>query len=628
MAKKQLEVEVQQIFKCVINKENFLLSGGAGSGKTYSLVEVIRKVIEDNPTSKVACMTYTNAAVKEIEERVNHDNLTVSTIHDFLWNNIKSYQRDLRNGLIDLINDEESKIVSPDGIVDITYFNAIESGIQYKEYTRIKEGIISHNEVLEIANHMFKKHKLLCDIIKDKYKFIFIDEYQDTSPLVVDIFLEHLKQSEKENIIGFFGDSMQSIYDDGIGDLKKQIDSGDVKEVQKKQNRRNPRLVIELANKLRIDGIVQEPSSDKKAPNMLNGFIKEGNIKFLYSANENLDEIKRSEFFEGWDFSDSKQTKELYLTHNLIAPKVGFPKLMAIYDKDPIIGLKNEIRNKIKRENILIDENNTFDQIVDLIAPINRHRQLKKDLITQDDEQNALYIQLKDIPFSIVKNIYLDKDSLIDDKKQDETDENKKGSYRDALIKHLFKIQTIVHLYKGKFFNEFIRKTEFQISSIAKKKEICEIITEVEKMAYLTIGEVIEYADEKGICKKDDKYHNFITENEYVFNRVKEVQFQEFQNLFYYLEGYTPFSTQHKIKGAEFENVLVILDNGKWNNFNFEYLFCNRTEKESVYSRTKKIFYVCSTRAKDNLVVFFHNPNEEIIIQAKEWFGEVNVHMV
>jgi len=48
------------------------------------------------------------------------------------------------------------------------------------------------------------------------------------------------------------------------------------------------------------------------------------------------------------------------------------------------------------------------------------------------------------------------------------------------------------------------------------------------------------------------------------------LKFETFQNLFKYLEGYTPFSTQHKIKGAEFDDVLVILDNGKWNNYNFE----------------------------------------------------------
>lgn len=67
-----LEPEVVEIFQSIDDGRNFLLSGGAGSGKTYSLVNVIRQAIAENPTAKVACMTYTNAAVKEIEERVNH----------------------------------------------------------------------------------------------------------------------------------------------------------------------------------------------------------------------------------------------------------------------------------------------------------------------------------------------------------------------------------------------------------------------------------------------------------------------------------------------------------------------------------------------------------------------------
>ncbi|MEN5386783.1 AAA family ATPase [Aliarcobacter skirrowii] len=84
MAQSRLEPEVISIFEHIENGKNFLLSGGAGSGKTYSLVQVIKEIIEKKPTVKVACMTYTNAAVKEIEERVNHNNLQVSTIHDFL----------------------------------------------------------------------------------------------------------------------------------------------------------------------------------------------------------------------------------------------------------------------------------------------------------------------------------------------------------------------------------------------------------------------------------------------------------------------------------------------------------------------------------------------------------------
>ena len=86
----------------------------------------------------------------------------------------------------------------------------------------------------------------------------------------------------------------------------------------------------------------------------------------------------------------------------------------------------------------------------------------------------------------------------------------------------------------------------------------------------------------------------------------------------------TPFSTQHKTKGAEFDNVLVVLDNGRWNNYNFEKLFIASGDalQETVVQRTRKIFYVCCTRAKDNLAVYYHNPSEEVLSKAREWFGE------
>jgi len=194
-----LESEVQEILQCIDNKQNFLLSGGAGSGKTYSLVQVIKQVIEENPTSSVACMTYTNAAVKEIEERVNHKNLNVSTIHDFLWDNIKHFQQELKFAIITLANDENiTKIkiaeISP---VPNNFFDNCEEGIQYKEYLRLKEGIISHDELLIVANYMFKQYPKLSDIVKDKYSFIFIDEYQDTNKVVIQIFLDHFIKSKK-----------------------------------------------------------------------------------------------------------------------------------------------------------------------------------------------------------------------------------------------------------------------------------------------------------------------------------------------------------------------------------------------------------------------------------------------
>lgn len=631
-----LEPEVQEIFQCIDNNCNFLLSGGAGSGKTFSLVQVIRQVIIENPTAKVACMTYTNAAVKEIEDRVNHKNLNVSTIHDFLWDNIKHFQKELKSAIITLANDVEAKIsIGEERAIPADYFNNLEKGVQYKEYLKLKEGIISHDELLIIANFLFENHPKLSSIVKDKFQFIFIDEYQDTSKSVVDIFLSHFKKSQKKNIIGFFGDAMQSIYDDGIGNLDEyKGNAADmVREVKKTQNRRSPLKIIELANRLRTDGIVQEHSIDEGAPNMVAGQVKEGSILFIHSNNDDVAAIKQylTQNYN-WDFSNAKETKELNLTHNLIADKAGFRSLMDIYDSDPVIGLKNDILNNIKNSNkkglpeIEITEDDSFETVVNKLQLKNKQRQLKKELLLQDDKNAKLYNQLKDMPFSEVKKIYLSKDSLIDDKKQDVNDDNKKGSKRDSLIKHLFKIQNNIVLYKTGRYNEFLRVTDYRykINQVTDKRTLKNNIESLVNVGNKTIEEVINDAHDRGICLIDDTLEKFIVKNEYLYNRVKEVQFDEFQKLYDYLEGKTPFSTQHKTKGTEFNNVLVILDNGGWNKYNFENLFLN-TGTESVLKRTQKIFYVCCTRAKENLVVFYHNPSKQVIDSATEWFGAKNI---
>lgn len=420
---------------------------------------------------------------------------------------------------------------------------------------------------------------------------------------------------------------MQSIYENGVDDIREYIDNGYLIEVPKLQNRRSPRLVIELANKLRSDGIVQEASEDVNAPDMENGIVKDGTIKFIYSDNPDLSRIKEH---IGWDFSDSKNVKELNLTHNLIAGKAGFENLMAIYDKDPIIALKNDITKKIKdnkknnRPEVIFAEDDIFDSVLDIFQLKNRQRQLKKDILLENPINAGLYNQLKDLPFSFVRKIYLDKEQLIDDKKQSVEDENKKGSNRDDLIKHLHKIQKNISLYQARRYNEFLKVTDYKMTSIQDKKDLKENISSLIDVGDKTIEQIIVDADEKGICIIDDRLLRFQLNKEYVYNRVKQIKFSEFQKLFEYLEGKTPFTTQHKTKGAEFDNVFVILDNGKWTQYNFENLFLEEGS-ECVLKRTQKIFYVCCTRSKEHLAVFYHNPSQAVINTAIEWFGVDNV---
>ena len=626
MAEERLENmdEFQQIITHIQNGNDFLLSGGAGSGKTYSLVQVIKQVIADFPTEKVACMTYTNAAVKEIEERVNHDNLQVTTIHDFLWDSISHFQGELKETLIEIINNDSigNSTLNEDTPIPETFYDELEKGIQYKEYLKLNEGIISHDEVLILANKIYAKYPKICHIIKDRFKFIFIDEYQDTDPLVVEILLTHLKQSIKSNIIGFFGDAMQSIYENTIGDLNDYVgeDEQQVREVKKKQNRRNPQKIIDLANNVRIDGLQQEPSNDINAPNMHNGKVKQGHKYFIYSTSKDTSIVK--EYLKTTNQWNLSEMKELNLTHKLIASKAKIESLYDIYDGDKIIAYKDKVRRHIRDEKITDDFSEmTFEKVIKATGVAPSSGQMSR-FISENPELYTLALKQPWVTFS---KEYVNKDQLIDDKKQDHYQESKKGSKRDNLIKHLFKIQNNIFLYENEQYNEFLRVTEKSILSIQDKIVLKEAISSLKNVGNETIEQIIEKADNLGICKIDDKLQVFIESKPYLYNRVKQVPFIEFQNLYDYLKGFTPFSTQHKIKGAEFNNVLVVLDNGGWPSYNFKYLFENTPNKESVITRTEKIFYVCCTRAKESLAVYYQNPSDQVIAKASEWFGSENV---
>ena len=100
--------------------------------------------------------------------------------------------------------------------------------------------------------------------------------------------------------------------------------------------------------KFRTDGLVQKPSNDDKAPNMENGHVKSGEILFVFSQQEGnmLPNVKLYLTQQkGWNFHDAKVTKELNLTHNLIAEKAGFATLIEIYNGDPILAY---VKNKVK----------------------------------------------------------------------------------------------------------------------------------------------------------------------------------------------------------------------------------------------------------------------------------------
>ncbi|WP_457938426.1 UvrD-helicase domain-containing protein [Mesorhizobium sp. 10J20-29] len=614
----KLEPEVERVLKCVADGKDFLLSGGAGSGKTYSLVQVIGELLRTQPSAFIACITYTNAAVREIESRVANERLAVSTIHDFLWAAISPFQAELRLVLIDLMTGDSPQIKPGSTAVSAGMYDS--KSIEYKEFRILGEGIISHDEVIVLAHSLFEKYPKIREILRDRYRYILVDEYQDTAPGVIKILLDFLPLAHRKGVCGFFGDSMQSIYDDGVGSIKDYVAAASVAEVQKVQNRRNPRLVFELANRLRSDGIVQKESADENAPNMQGGAVKDGSIRFYYAADgsDKLDAVRKN---LGWNFNEVAETKELNLTHNLIAPQAGFGDLMEIYDKDGVLKFRDRLVNHIKGGDDLTKyDADTFGEVMAKFPGVTPTPGMKHFIDTHPDWLN----DAKGCNFLVFRRMYVDKDQLVDDKKQSEEEVARKGSQRCPFIKHVFKVLDVVHLYKHRKCNEFLRRTEFTLGSAKDKVRLRECIDEIGEMSDRPIVEVIDYADKHGLVRKDDAFTNFMIRKPYLFNRVTQVKCASYLALYEYLEGRTTYSTQHKIKGREFDRVLVVLDSGGWNKYNFNYLF-EGSGTDSVRERTEKLFYVCCTRSKDSLAVYFRDPSLKVIARAKEWFGDGNV---
>lgn len=623
-----LEKEVLEALQCIKNGENFILEGGAGSGKTYSLNSLINALTEELPDIKIVCITYTNNAVAEILSRIENENIWVSTIHEFIWSLIRKYQNEIKNILVELINDDNEKNFKKPkdfsaDLISKEYFENLY--VDYDEYYSVTpndENIvkISHDHILIVAEKMFGKYKKIADILKDIADCIFVDEYQDTSPLVADILLKHLEQSYKKNVIGFFGDSMQSIYDDGVGNLNQY----NLTKIVKTQNRRNPRVVIEVANKFRDDDIEQRPSEDINAPNMENGTIREGSIKFLYGTEINdFISVKGKNIFESWDFSDGKQTKELRLTHKYNAEMTGFKDLYDLYNADLITKLISGIKKKIDKGNL--DCNKTLGEIALEVKPTYNKVELL-DQINGNEIYQSIYSVLEDMSWEeAYEKCRITKESLMSYKLNGMSGRYEANSYRDRILRRLDILEEIIELYEANRFNDFLRITKFSIHNrndkICLKQAIDYLVSENNQ----TIENVLKFAEVKGLLKEDELFSDYISNKGfYLWERIKKITFNQYRKSVLYLKEFSPICTQHSVKGSEYDNVLLVLESD-WNKYDFRTLFGKGSPNSNVQKRTKKLFYVCITRAKKNLIIYMPTDDSDIIEKSKEYFGEENV---
>ncbi len=553
----EINKSLEQVKGCIKTGKSFIVEAGAGSGKTWTLIESIKYILETQSTvlekanQQIACITYTNVAQDEISKRIDNNPLVlVLTIHEFLWLVMKNYQKELKIEILKYNQVDKKKPVEDleSKIKQVT--------IEYSQYGRkFEKGKITHEDVLEFSSILFKTYPKISSIVANKFPFCFIDEYQDSEERTVELLLDYLLTEAKSKIvIGFFGDSMQKIYNQTIGKIpQKYIDDGRLIFITKNENYRCSIKVIELLSKIRPE-LIQTPT----------GKNLQGEISFIHCNNNIADgdgnystTLEFLKYKKDWQLE--ADTKILLLTHRGIANKLGYENLLAVYDS----------------------------------LDFGRDRLLNKE--------------------EILSNLFLNK------------------------------VESLVRVYLEKNYREFIKQLGidgFKINSHDDKKKILLTMNSlIEIRKEKTVQEVMKYIFENNLLTKPIRLDEFEIEiskpeldesqarRKKFYDDLMKLKYSEFILINDYIENFTPYSTKHGVKGAEYDNVLVVIDDNSWNQYKFNDVFANDKKNEGRYDRTRNLLYVCCSRAKNNLTLLSLSAmNERAMQTINNWFGNENVY--
>lgn len=585
----------QKVATCLEEKRSFAVIAGAGSGKTSSLIDAL-ELIRTNYGSglqkngqRVACITYTKRAVQVISTRLGYDDLfVISTLHSFLWGEIKTFTRDIRKALCESripqliakatekdnggkskearkarekivkLNEELGKL---DGVASFRYDDAA--------YSQYSEGRLSHDDVIEIAGYLLKDKAVFRKAFGFRYPFIFVDEAQDTFPIIVEAF-NALAQGEGLPLIGYFGDPWQQIYEQRAGDFQPPR-GGEV--ITKTENFRCSKSVIAFLNAFRKD-VEQYAAGDN------NG--RQGSVQIALIEAENPEaprkrysevQIDRAlqrmdQALETWGWSGRDDVIRLFLARQMIARRLGFASLNSLFT-----GI---YASTTAQEDYESGEHFLLKPIVNAVWPLiaayrNGDQRLVIDLLRTIGP--AFDVQGKNRSRSLREMVELSRQVIA------ELDEIwTKGLLRDV--------------YEYCQENELIRLPERLTEHLARDQRDEDYDEDT-------------HGPEKGdwLC---DKYFGMGT--------------AELETYCDFILENTAFSTQHGVKGEEYSDVLVVFDDieAAWNNYSFSKLLTPKTSGEPTEGqsrRSEKLAYVCFSRAEENLriLLFTNNP-----IAAKE----------
>lgn len=521
---------------------SFRVEAGAGSGKTYSLNKVIEwiqanKWVEySRKKQNVVCITYTNAAVDVIAERLSKDSFIIpSTIHSFAWNAIKQYQ----GFLINIVTND------PDFVADEGDFVAVNE-VAYTLGHRYKENGIQylyHDDVLKLFCKLLDNAKFR-RVFADKYPLILIDEYQDSYAPIIDRFIEYFVSNKIGPQFGFFGDAWQTIYQSNKA--CGTIEHENLEVIKKGSNFRSAPRIVDFLNDIRpdlpqtsaiddFDGEVIVVTCDdytgpRRVERNFNGELPAEELRTR--LNNVVDKIKR-------DTSKEDKLKVLMITHRVLASQQGYDRLLDI--------LNDGLRDK---------EDPFLLFFIDTVEPIFQ----------------ALNTSNMQLLFNTL------------------------GIKRYPITKKSEK-------------NEW-RILQQQLSE-ARTKRAIDVFELVNKSKLIPVPPRLE-----------GWYHLYQNTPETLYGDAASIQ--EFLNLDYaqfiaakeFLRPEAQFSTEHGVKGEEYDNVVFVVSKG-WNQYQFETYapMINGTipiprGREAAFERNRNLFYVCCSRPKKRLILFVTIPFE------------------
>ena len=318
--KKELNPEQYKTVTTISNP--LLIIAGAGSGKTRAITYRIAYMLHKGiPQSSILALTFTNKAAKEMSERVKKitgrklTQLTVSTFHAFgvkvLRDEIESlgYRTNFsiydQTDKIALIKNTVRELKMDPNTLDLysisSLFSLIKTGLAKwnnttKIYKEIYEEYIDHlliynavdfDDLITLPVKIFNQYPNILEKYRERYKYIMVDEFQDTSRIQYDLVK---LLAEKSRNICVVGDDDQSIYSwrgaDYSNILQFEKDFPEVTEIKLEQNYRSTGNILKAANTLISN------NKNRKTKELWTG-IESGNlIEICYPENE----TKESEF--------------------------------------------------------------------------------------------------------------------------------------------------------------------------------------------------------------------------------------------------------------------------------------------------------------------------------------------